>query len=175
MNVIAEFFRSIEGLHFQLLVTFLLILGYSGILTFMGRIIRGHGRKHGISLRRVAYTLKYFQFACTALIIIILGLIWDISFSGLSVYFLSFFTVAGIGLFASWSILSNITAAIILFFYFPYRIGDKIRISDGDNSVEGTLLDLNLFTMLIKNNEGHKVTYPNNLALQKAIALIKKE
>ena len=103
----------------------------------------------------------------------ILGLTWDISFEGLSVYFLSFFTVAGVALFASWSLLSNITSAILLFFYFPYRIGDRIRIVDGDNSIEGIVFDLNMFSIIIKNDDGQKVTYPNNLALQKAIIMIK--
>lgn len=102
----------------------------------------------------------------------IIGLVWDISFKGLSVYFISFFTVAGIGLFAAWSILSNITAAVILFFYFPYKIGSKIRILDGDNTVEGMIYDLTLFTLLIKNEEGKIVTYPNNLVLQKAIVIL---
>ena len=137
------------------------------------RLIKRYGRKHDLGLARVVYTIKYFRFVIFIFCLMLLGIIWDISFEGLSVYFLSFFTVAGIALFAAWSILSNITAGIILFFYFPYRIGDRIRIMDGDNSVEGIIFDLNMFSVIIKNDEGQKVTYPNNLALQKGIIHLK--
>ncbi|MFT7029053.1 MAG: small-conductance mechanosensitive channel [Marinoscillum sp.] len=136
-------------------------------------MIRRYGRRNEISLARVVYTTKYFRFILFTLFLVFLGFTWDISFEGLSVYFISFFTVAGIGLFAAWSILSNITAAIILFFYFPYKIGDYIKIMDGDNTVEGMIFDLNMFSIILKNEEGQKITYPNNVALQKAIVLIK--
>ncbi|XOV92839.1 MAG: mechanosensitive ion channel domain-containing protein [Bacteroidota bacterium] len=135
------------------------------------KIIRKYGRKRDISLPRVAYTIKYFNFVIFIFCLLLLGLIWDITFKGFSVYFLSFFTVAGVALFAAWSILSNITAAVILFFYFPYRIGTKIMIMDGDNSVEGEVIDLNLFSMVIRVDDGDVVNYPNNLILQKGIRI----
>ncbi|MEO9802090.1 MAG: mechanosensitive ion channel family protein [Reichenbachiella sp.] len=101
--------------------------------------------------------------------IIMLAFIWEISFQGIAIYFASFFTVAGIALFASWSILSNITASAVLFFSFPHRIGSRIRILDGDNSVEGTIVDMSLFSLKLEVEKKKIVFYPNNLALQKPI------
>jgi len=167
-----EFLKSTDSLTIQLLITAALVLLYAILNKVTSRLIKRYGKRREISTPRVVYTTKYFRFVLVVFILLLLGLTWDISFEGLSVYFLSFFTVAGIGLFAAWSILSNITAAILLFFYFPYRIGDRIRIVDGDNSIEGIVNDLNMFSIIIKNDEGQKVTYPNNLALQKAIILI---
>ncbi|MEQ8881513.1 MAG: mechanosensitive ion channel family protein [Cyclobacteriaceae bacterium] len=155
----------------QILFTFCLILFFLISRKVTSKIIRKYGQKKDISLPRVIYTIKYFNFIIFVFCLLVLGLIWDITFEGFSVYFLSFFTVAGVALFAAWSILSNVTAAVILFFYFPYRIGSKIRIMDGDNSVEGEVLDLNLFTMVIKVEDGDVVNYPNNLALQKGIKI----
>lgn len=171
MNPI-EFLDSANNLSIQILITAALVVLYLVVVRVAARLIRSYGRRHEISLPRVVYTKKYFQFVVFSIFLLLLGITWDFTFKGLSVYFLSFFTVAGIGLFAAWSILSNITAAIILFFYFPYRIGDRIRIMDGDNSVEGIVFDLNMFSIIIRNDEGQKVTYPNNMALQKAIVLI---
>lgn len=171
MNLIEEF-QALDNTSLQIALTFLMLLLYMGIVKISARFIKRFGKRQGISMARVVYTIKYFRFVLFVFMLLFVGVIWDISFEGLSVYFLSFFTVAGVALFAAWSILSNVTSAIILFFYFPYRIGDRVRIVDGDNSIEGILFDLNMFSMIIKNDEGHKVTYPNNLALQKAIILL---
>ncbi|WP_421873608.1 mechanosensitive ion channel domain-containing protein [Marinoscillum sp.] len=168
-----EYLKSADSLTIQLSLTLLFVVVYIIVTKLTDRIIRRFGRKNEIALPRVVYTIKYFRFVLLVFILLLLGITWDISFEGLSVYFLSFFTVAGVGLFASWSILSNVTSAIILFFYFPYRIGDRIRIVDGDNSIEGIVFDLNMFSIVIKNEHGQKVTYPNNVALQKAIIMLK--
>jgi MscS family membrane protein len=153
MNVI-DYFKSQDNRTLQIILTAFFILIYLIIRKLTARILRRYGKKREYTLPRVKYTTKYFNFVFFIIFMMIIGLVWDISFKGLSVYFISFFTVAGIGLFASWSILSNITAAIILFFYFPYKIGSKILIVDGENSIEGLIYDITLFSMLIKNAEG---------------------
>lgn len=156
----------------QVIFTVLFALMYFVSRKLISRNVKRYGKKKEFSLSRVRYTIKYLNFIFGVFFIVLTGLVWDISFKGLSVYFVTFFTVAGIALFAAWSILSNVTASIILFFYFPYRIGSKVRIIDGDNSVEGLIYDLNFFSILIKNEEGQIITYPNNLALQKAIVIL---
>ncbi len=172
MNLI-EYLRSVDDRTLQLLISGAVIVFYLILIKIIEKLIKRYGKKMEIALPRVIYTVKYFRFVLLIFVLMILGITWDISFEGLSVYFLSFFTVAGVALFASWSLLSNITSAILLFFYFPYRIGDRIRIVDGDNSIEGIVFDLNMFSIIIKNDDGQKITYPNNLALQKAIIMIK--
>ena len=72
-------------------------------------------------------------------------------------------------MFAQWSILSNVTASIIIFFTFPARVGDKIRIVDGENSIEGTIQEISLFQIELKDSDSHTVLYPNNLLLQKPV------
>ena len=61
------------------------------------------------------YANKFFNFTLAILLFIILGIVWDISVKGLSVYFASVFAVVGVALFAQWSIISNVTASIILY------------------------------------------------------------
>ncbi|MEM1137650.1 MAG: mechanosensitive ion channel domain-containing protein, partial [Bacteroidota bacterium] len=107
------------------------------------------------------------------LCLIILGIIWEISIKGLSIYFASFFTVAGIALFAQWSVLSNITAGVILFFYFPIKIGTKVQILDGGNKIEGLVLDLTIFSVKLEDSDGNEIYIPNNIAIQKGIVSLK--
>ena len=86
----------------------------------------------------------------------------------------SIFTVIGVAMFAQWSILSNITAGIIIFFSFPFRIGDKIKILDKDVPIEAEIIDIRLLYTLLKTDSGERISYPNNQFLQKGTAIISK-
>ncbi len=81
-------------------------------------------------------------------------------------------TVIGVAMFAQWSILSNITSGIILFFFFPFKIGDIIRINDKDFPVQGEIEDINAFHINLRSSNGELSTYPNNLLLQKGITVL---
>lgn len=91
-----------------------------------------------------------------------------IEYSQISFFLSSVFAVLGVALFAQWSILSNITASLIIFFAFPYRVGDRIRICDKDDDISGVIVEISLFHVLVKRR-GDLITYPNSLILQKAV------
>ncbi len=134
------------------------------------KIIFLHAQKNEIERSRTIYTRKFFNFLWFSSLLVSLGFIWDLSFKGL---FVSFFAVAGVALFATWSMLSNITASVILFFNFPFKIGSKIKILDKDDSVEGIIKDITFFAILIESKEGDLISYPNNIAIQKGIVQFK--
>lgn len=156
-------------IYIELGLTVLLIIIFFIVRKIVAKIIKSHGLKNEHSKARMTYVVKISNFGLVLIFITLIALVWEISFTGLAIYFASFFTVAGVALFASWSILSNITAYAILFFYFPFKIGSTIRIIDGDNSVEGKIDDITFFFIRITLPNGEKVTYPNNLAIQKPI------
>ncbi len=146
------------------------------IIRKMGRsFIRKHAVKYELEDAQRVYANKFLNFILGILLFIVMGGIWNFSVEGLSMYFASIFTVVGVALFASWSILSNITASLILFFNSPFKIGSTIKIMDKDDSVEGIVRDISFFTIQIERADGTIVLYPNNLALQKAIILKKIE
>ena len=93
----------------------------------------------------------------------------------LALIFSSVFAVIGVALFAIWSILSNITSGIIMFFNFPYKIGDKIKIHDKDMPIEALIEDIKAFHLHLRTDDGELITYPNNLILQKAVSLVQKD
>jgi len=145
------------------------------ILVFLSmtrRLITRFARKHAFHERRLFYVKKVNALIFVLFFLLLLSIIWGFDIQGLPVYFASFFGIVGIAFFASWSILSNITASLIIFFSYRIRIGDKIRIVDGDNSVTGKVRDMNMFTVIVESGEGQTVTYPNNLILQKPVELL---
>ena len=102
---------------------------------------------------------------------IVLAAIWNIDRKELFVFFTSVLTIIGIAFFAQWSILSNITASLILFFNHPLRIGQFIQVFDKDYTVEGKLEDISFFFMHVRTKENQIVTIPNNLVLQRTILM----
>lgn len=100
---------------------------------------------------------------------LVLAGIWNINQAELMVFITSVITILGIAFFAQWSILSNITSSLILFFNHPLKIGEEIEILDKEYAVEGKLEDLSFFFMHIRTKDGELITIPNSLALQKMI------
>lgn len=152
-------------------ITFVVLL----ILKFIStKAIRKIGRISDLNQARTRLIIKYvsiglFAFGAGALIFI-----WNVKFKDLGLLVSSIFAVIGVAMFATWSILSNVTAGIILFFSFPFKIGDRIRILDGDFPEEADILDIKAFHLYLQKDNGELVTYPNNLLLQKGVALIAK-
>jgi len=175
MNDLLEFWKNTDThIIVEFGLTIALIIIFFIVKKIVSKVIRKQAIKLMHSNSRVAYVIKISNFGLSLLFLTLIAIVWEVSFEGLSIYFASFFTIAGVALFASWSILSNITAYAIIFFYFPFKIGSKIRIIDGDNSAEGIVDDITLFFISIKLPSGENINYPNNLAIQKPIKEIPK-
>jgi small-conductance mechanosensitive channel len=105
---------------------------------------------------------------------IILGsIVLGIDYGKFTVFLSSAFAVLGIALFAQWSILSNITAGILIFFNFPYRVGDTVRIANKDFDLTGMIEEITTFHVLIRHIDGDLITYPNSLILQTPVIKLK--
>ena len=103
--------------------------------------------------------------------IALLLLAWGIDFSGLLVLSTSILTVTGVALFASWSLISNITAYFILLTNVAYRRGNYVRILDGDNFIEGVIADIGPFSSRLVTADRETLMYPNNLILTRPVLL----
>ena len=107
------------------------------------------------------------------LAVISLIVIWGVQKNDIMITLSSIATVVGVAMFAQWSILSNITSGVILFFSFPFKIGDVIKVHDKDFPFEGEIIDINAFHTDLITKEGERLVYPNNLLLQKGISIVK--
>jgi small-conductance mechanosensitive channel len=90
---------------------------------------------------------------------------WGIEVASLLVFAGTALTLLGVALFASWSLLSNVTAYFILLVHPAFRRGTFVRILDADNYVEGYIADLNLFSVRLITENREVAIYPNNLVL----------
>lgn len=133
------------------------------------------GQRTGFNITRTRLMFKYINILVSLVGFFLLSFAWGMGLSDLSLVFSSTFAVIGVALFAIWSILSNITSGIIMFFSFPYRIGDKIKIHDKDMPIEAVIEDIRAFHLHLRGDDGELTTYPNNLILQKAVTLVKKD
>lgn len=105
--------------------------------------------------------------------LIIGSMVLGIDYGKFIVFLSSAFAVLGIALFAQWSILSNITAGILIFFNFPYRVGDTVRIANKDFDLTGMIEEITTFHVLIRHADGDLITYPNSLILQTPVIKLK--
>jgi small-conductance mechanosensitive channel len=142
--------------------------------TFVSKIVRKYASTSEIIERRTNLVIKYINILINILAIITLILIWGVQAKDIFITISSVATVIGVAMFAQWSILSNITSGIILFFSFPFKIGDHILIHDKDYLEEGEIQDIGAFHVTLVSKSGETIIYPNNLFFQKGISILKK-
>lgn len=147
------------------------------LVVILLRIIISRGvRRFAKSYHRIEHrtnlVIKYMHLLTTILATIALVIIWGVQTKDILVTISSIVTVVGAALFAQWSILSNITSGIILFFSFRIKIGDIIRIHDKDFPIVAEIEDIHAFHIFLKTKEGERIIYPNNLLFQKGISIL---
>lgn len=158
-----------------LILSVAILIGHFVVKWFLKRIITSLGEMKHVPQARYAQVYKYFRVILVVLTTVALLMAWGIDYRGLVVLASSILAMLAVALVAQWSILSNITAGVLIFFNFPVRIGDKMEIIDGASSVVGEIVEINLFQMILRDDEGRTVSYPNNLLLQKAVRKLPKE
>jgi len=112
-------------------------------------------------------------FTTLAALTLIAG-IWGLKQNEIALFASTIFTALGIAFFAQWSLLSNITSSIILFFNHPLKLGDTIKVLDKDYPFEGEITELSYFFIHLKTKTGEIITIPNSLVLQKSISVVIK-
>ena len=135
----------------------------------MAASIQRLGKAKDVAPARIKYLTKTGKIALFAALVFAVCLILGLGYGEVSLFLSSAFAVIGVALFAQWSILSNVTASMVIFFSFPYRVGDVIKVTDPDFDLSGTVEEISLFHVLIRNRQGNLITYPNSLILQKPV------
>lgn len=156
----------------------LIATGILGILLIFLRIIatklvRRYAKSNQTLEHRTNLVIKYIHLFINVLAIIALIIIWGVQTKDIFIALSSITTVVGVAMFAQWSILSNITSGVILFFSFPFKIGDVIKIHDKDFPIEAEIEDIGAFHVYLKTRANEKIIYPNNLLLQKGISIVR--
>lgn len=116
--------------------------------------------------------IKYFNSLLQFLFVLFLIILWGVDTDKLISFIGATVTFIGVALFAQWSVLSNFTAGVIMFFAFPFKIGDRIRIQDKDFPIEAEIDDIKAFHTILITEQGERISFPNNLFLQKSVVVL---
>lgn len=165
----------ISDIQDKLIYTMILLILLLIIRKIIVLTVKKIGKKSGTTEARAALIGRYVTVTLVLIALLIEAFILGAQTRDVTLIFSSVFAVIGVALFAIWSILSNITSGVIMFFSFPYKVGDKIRIHDKDYPVEAIIEDIRAFQIHLREDSGDLVTYPNNLILQKAVTLLQKD
>ncbi len=116
--------------------------------------------------------MRLIRLLLLILIAIVLTAIWGVKQNEILLFAASAITVLGVAFFAEMSILSNITAFLVLFFQHPVKINDRLRLKDGEQEVEGELVDITYFFTFIRQDNGAMTTVPNSALLKSSFTIL---
>jgi small-conductance mechanosensitive channel len=159
------------GTQYKLIVTLIALLLFPVLLKLTKKLfekaIKGKvdlHRKHRAEL--LLKIILAFVMLCLVLVF------WGIELRGLLVLGSSLFAMLGVALFAAWSLLSNLTAFLLMFIQNDCRVGHWVRIVDGANHVEGRIVEMGLMNVVLEHIDGHRVIYPNNLFVTRPVLVL---
>jgi small-conductance mechanosensitive channel len=156
----------------EVIATIIVLLLVFILRFIIAKLVRKYAKKSEIIEQRANLVIKYIDLLINIIAFISLIVIWGVKKDQILLTVSSITTVVGVAMFAQWSILSNITSGVILFFFFPFKIGDTIKIHDKDFPIQAEIEDISAFHVNLKTIDGERITYPNNLLLQKGISII---
>ena len=168
LKEISEQYRTefIQGILSFVVLLFYVVLSRR-IAPFIYRTIAATMLKEEMHRR----AMVVFHILLFLLLVVVLSIVWGIDIKGLLVLASSMIAVVGVALFAAWSLLSNITAFFILLGQRSFAQGKTVRIIDGSNAIEGTIMEVNLFSTELKTSDGELVVYPNNLIVSRPVVV----
>lgn len=147
----------------------LCLLGYLLCKVSLQRLIRRLSALKDVPTERTVYVIRSVNIGLFGLFFSVAVLSIGLGYGEVSLFLSSVFAVVGVALFANWSILSNLTGSLIIFFAFPYRVGSQVKVVDKDDDISGVIEAIEPFHVLIRRSNGDLITYPNNLILQKPV------
>jgi small-conductance mechanosensitive channel len=162
-----------ENFYVEVIATLVLLMVVITLRYLVAKAVKSYSKSHSGFENRTNLIIKYIFILINLLAFVAILIIWGVQRKDILFTLSSIATVVGVAMFAQWSILSNITSGVILFFFYPFKIGDIIKIHDKDFPVQGEIKDISAFHVSMKTIDGEFITYPNNLLLQKGISIIK--
>jgi small-conductance mechanosensitive channel len=158
----------------QIIETVIVIFGYIATHYITKSFINDSLKQTHLQRGRRKMIIKAVHLLSFLTATVLLAAIWGLNQNEIAVFVGTILTALGIAFFAQWSLLSNVTSSLLLFFNHPVKIGDKIKVLDKDYPIEGDVVDLTYFFVHIKTEDGGITTIPNSLFLQKSVTVIEK-
>ncbi|MFZ6008710.1 MAG: mechanosensitive ion channel domain-containing protein [Bacteroidota bacterium] len=159
----------------QILESVIILIIYLGVL-FVNKTLINKALKNTLLQRpRRKIIIKVVNLFSTIAAVVLLAGVWGLQQNEIAVFASTLLTAIGIAFFAQWSLLSNITSSVIIFFNHPLKLGDTIKVLDKDYPLEGEITELTYFFVHLKTSNGEVITIPNTIVLQKSILVTVKQ
>lgn len=159
----------------EIIETATVVAVLSAIRFITNHFINKSLKKFNFSLQRRRITVKMINLFLALGAFVAIVAVWGIEQEKVALFISSILTIFGIAFFAQWSLLSNITSGLILYFNHPMKLGDHIRVLEKDFVIEGIIDDITFFFVHIKTDDKQKITLPNSAILQKTISISHEE
>jgi small-conductance mechanosensitive channel len=91
--------------------------------------------------------------------------IWGISLGGLWTLLVSVAAIIGVGFLATWAMISNVTASVLIAVLRPFRLGQTVELLP--EKLRGRVVDRDLMFTTLREDNGSVLQVPNNLFFQK--------
>ncbi len=164
-----------ENYKLQILETFAIVVVYILAFILTKTLISKALKNVQLQRARRKIIIKAVNLFILIAVVILIAGVWGLKQNEIAVFASTILTALGIAFFAQWSLLSNITSSILLFFNHPMKIGDEIMVLDKDYPLEGEVTELSYFFVHIKSKKGEIITVPNNILFVKQIAIVSKQ
>ncbi len=155
----------------QILESVIVLVVYLILFFVIKKFINNTLKNTPLQRDRRKIIIKVLQLFISIAGVVLLAGIWGFKQKEIAAFASTVLTALGIAFFAQWSLLSNITSSIILFFNHPLKLGDTIKVLDKDYPFEGEITELTYFFVHLKTVEGEIITIPNSMILQKSISI----
>lgn len=156
----------------QFLQTGVILVVYMIAVLVTRSVINNTLKKAQLERARRKIIIKAIHLFSSIGALVLLAGVWGLDQREIAVFASTILTVLGIAFFAQWSLLSNVTSSILLFFNHPMKLGDTIKVFDKEYPFEGEIADLSYFFVHIRTRTGETITIPNSIIFQKSISII---
>lgn len=163
-----------ESYQTQLIETAVCLIGFA-MIRYVGRyLIRNEVVRSAFKAKEEKEIMRLLNLLIFLVLAVIITAIWGVKQSEILIFATSVITVLGVAFFAEMSILSNITACLVLFFQHPIKIGDTIRVFDHEHAIEGELIDITYFFVFVRTTDRGTISIPNSVLLKSAFSVVEK-
>jgi len=156
----------------QLIETAICLMVFLFLRRFGHHIVRNAVIRSSFKSKEEKEVLRLLNLLATVMLAIVITAIWGVKQNEILIFATSVITVLGVAFFAEMSVLSNVTACLVLFFQHPVKIGDFIRLQDGEQVLEGELIDITYFFVFIRTNGNKTITIPNSVLLKSPFTIL---
>lgn len=159
---------------YKLIVTLIALLLFPLLLKLTNKLLE-KAIKGKVDLHRKYRAELLLKIILAFVMLCLILVFWGIELRGLLVLGSSLFAMLGVALFAAWSLLSNLTAFLLMFIQNDCRVGFWVRVIDGANNIEGRIVEMGLMNVVLEHIDGHRVIYPNNLFVTRPVMVLNTE